>query len=331
MLTISSLLWLFCFWLNREGSIISKIGGGCFSSKKRQPVYTPPPPVKLPTADELMQSSINTAKAQQPLGYGARESGLADLAKGTDFYNQFQPTSIEQALSDQYFKNVMPTAENKILNYLSLAGISNSPITARLIGEQYGKTGYDVGSYLANQGNERARYSIASRLNIDPWSITNPLLQAGLNRTGQQGELDQTYNEQVAMSNYMSQMQDFQQQQAKQKAMMTMAGLGIGALGGAFFLPAMLGAAPAMTGLGGAALTSAGLPAMSMGTGAMMGGSLGAGVGGMFGGGSPPISMGDSMSMARGFMPQTQNVWGNTTSGIDMQTMLALMKAGVLR
>src|SRR3990167_4285834 len=98
----SILFWLFCFYLNKNGLIIPKIGGGCFS--KKTPQFSAP---KLPTAEEIYQQATTRAKTETPLAYGAREAGLSDLARGTPFFESFQPTSIEQALSNQYFQNIM--------------------------------------------------------------------------------------------------------------------------------------------------------------------------------------------------------------------------------
>ena len=301
---------------------------GCFGGGK-QPTYTPPPAPKLPTAEELMASAVNTAKTEQPLGYGARESGLADLAKGTEYYQGFQPTSFEQALGDQYFKNVMPTAENKILNYLSLAGISNSPITARLIGDQYAKTGVDVGTYLSDLGNQRAKYSLDQRLGIDPWSITNPLLETGMNQSNNQANLDYDYAQQVAMANYANEMENYNQAQARNKSYMMLGGLGLGALGGAMFLPGLMGAAPAMSLASGGVGTAAGSAAMSAGSGALMGGSIGSGIGGMLGG--DQNSLGSGIALANQFRPQTQNVWSGGSGGLSIDQYIALMKAGVIK
>ena len=253
---------------------------GCFS-KKKAPQYTPPAPVKLPTADELMQSAISTAKAQQPLGYGARESGLADLAKGTSFYEGFQPTSLEQALSNQYFQNIMPDIEKSIGHRLSLAGMESSPIAARLIGRERGNLGFNVGSYLSNLGNERARYSLSSRMGIDPWSITNPLLEAGLMRSNQQGSLDQSYNEQVAMANYMNEMEKYKQKGA--------AGSLFGTIGGGAL---SLAAAPFT---GGASLAYLPLAASAGGT-----------LGGLFSGGQggqEPIDLATALMLQGGNYP----------------------------
>ena len=361
--------WLLCFWLNRDGSIIPKIGGGCFSSKKQQPVYNPPAPPPLPPApvlppapilpkpEELFAAGGKYAQENFPMAYGAQESAVRDLGLGSSYYQQFQPTSFEDALSNQYFKNVMPTAENKILNYLSLAGIANSPITARLIGDQWGKSGFEVGSYLSNLGNERAQYSLNQRLGINPMNFVSPFVETGSNQALNQGRFDTErsfnqanfdsqygmnkynadyqYAQQLAEAGYMKDMQDYQQKQAAQKRNMMLAGLGVGALGGAMFMPALMGGPATMSSIGGiggamgTGLTAAGLPAMSAGTGALMGASLGGGIGGMMGG--DQNSFGSGMSMARSFTPQAQNVWGNTNSGISMETMLALMKAGVLK
>ena len=61
--------------------------------------------------------------------------------------------------------------------------------------------------------------------------------------------------------------------------------------------------------------------------GALSGGSMGAGVGGMFGGDTQ--SLGSGMSMARSFMPQSQSVYGGG-GGLSMEQLIALIRSGVI-
>lgn len=211
------LFWLACLYLNKDGTVVPKIGGGCFSSKK-QPTYNPPPPPKLPTADELFSAATTRAKSESPLAYGARESGLADLAKGNDFYNQFQPTDFESALANQYFQNVFPDVQKNIMHQLSLSGMANSPIAARLIGREQGRLGVDIGSYLSDLGNQRANYSLSSRMGIDPNQIIGPFVNTGLGQGNAQAGMDYGYAQQLAQAQYQQQMNDYDQNQAFAKS-----------------------------------------------------------------------------------------------------------------
>src|SRR3990167_8872405 len=233
MLLLSSIFfWLFCFYLNRTGIIIPKIGGGCFQSKKRTQ-YSPQDPVQLPTAEDLFGRATAWGRREMPLAYGAREGALADLGRGTDFYNQFQPTSIESALGNQYFQNIMPDLKRSIRHSLSLSGMANSPALAEQTARAIGRVGFDVGSYLANQGNERARYSLGSRLAIDPYrDVYGRYFEADQNQSNSQAQLQQQYNEQRAMADYLTDQERYERDLAKARSVGFFSPLAGAAMGG---------------------------------------------------------------------------------------------------
>ena len=229
------------------------------------PTMNIPEAPKLPTADELFASGTNYAKTNSPMAFGAREGALTDLGRGMDYYQQFQPTSIEQALASQYFSNVMPDLETSIKHNLSLSGIASSPILAQQIAKARGNVGYDIGSFLSNQGNQRAQYSLDSRMGIDPMSMVTPFVNTGM----QQSQAQANYQSQYDMARAINDYQNALAEQQRKSQMIGSIGSLIGGAGG--FM------------LGGPA-----------------GASLGAGIGGnassVFGG-SSPVSMGDSMDM----------------------------------
>ena len=280
------MFWLLCFWINKKGKIIPRIGGGCFSSKK-QPFYHPPAPVVLPTAEELFGRATAFGKRESPLAYGAREAALADLGRGQAYYNEFQPSSMDQALANQYFQNVFPDAQKTILNQLSASGIASSPIAARLLGRERGQLGFDIGSFLSNQGNERARYSLDSRLGIDPFSTYQNYLSTDTNQSNAQAQLQQQYNEQAARSAYETDLNRYNNQLAKAKTIGMFSPIGGAAMGGfdvglesiannlKTVLPFAMGG---IGGIGG----SGGLMGMMGGAGGSSGG--GGGLGGILGG-----------------------------------------------
>lgn len=183
--------------------------------------------VQMRSSADIMNEAINRAKQEHGLAYGAREGALADLAKGTQFYESFQPTSIEQALGNQYFQNVMPEAERGIKAGLSMSGLEYSPLLGEQLGMARGKLGYDVGSYLSNLGNDRARYSLSSRMAIDPTTTYMPAanLASDLERA-QAG-----YNNAEAERQFRAQQDEIAYQRQNQGNMGAMAGslLNIGA------------------------------------------------------------------------------------------------------
>lgn len=206
---------------------------GLFGGKKSAPSINIPAPVKLPTAQELFQAATEFGQRTQPLAYGAREGALADLAKGTDYYNQFQPTSIEQALGNQYFQNIVPDLERSIKQNLSLSGMAYSPILAQQIAKARGQVGYDVGTYLANQGNTRATNSLNARLGIDPFNdVYGNYLKTDLNQTNAQADLQNQFNQAQALSDYQNALNKYNKQQQLYKTIGMLSPIGGAIYGG---------------------------------------------------------------------------------------------------
>ena len=296
---------------------------GLFGGKKIS-INVPPPP-KLPTAEELFSGGAAQARNISPLAYGAREGALADIARGPEFYRQFQltdqpfgeirpdyfsqfgPTSLEEALASQYFSNVMPDIERSIKHNLSLSGIANSPALAELIGRERGRVGFDVGSYLANLGQARATQGLERQnllagmgeqralnslnyRNIDPFSMITPFVETGMNQSNAQAKLDYEYSLMKAQADLQNAIQAQQQKGAM--------GSTIGSILG--------GALGSFDGPGGMAL----------------GASLGGSAGNMFAGGGSetPIGFGDALSAYQVFNPGNtgflQGYGKNTHKGV---------------
>lgn len=207
---------------------------GLFSGKA--PSYTLPQ-IHIPTAEEILNQYTASQKANTPYAFGAKESALQDLAtpeSTQNYYNSFQPTSFQQALANQYFQNVYPQQENKILNTLSLSGIESSPITARLLGDAYGKTAFDVGSYLSQQGQNEANQSLSSRLAQDPYAQFGNYSTLAQNQSNTQAN----YNIQQALSDYSNKLNAYNN---KNQTLGTIGSI-VGGIGGAFFGNPALGA-----------------------------------------------------------------------------------------
>lgn len=186
--------------------------------KNSTPQYNPPPAPKYPTADELYGSATKYAKENSPLAFGARETALADISKGNAYYEGFQPTSFEQALGNQYFKNVWPAQEESIKHGLSLSGLDSSPILASMLGKARGQTEFDIGSYLTQQGNQRAVESLNYR-NIDPNTMISPYVTTGMNQGNKQVDADYDYQQQMAQVAYQQAVDKYNQQQALYKTL----------------------------------------------------------------------------------------------------------------
>lgn len=287
-----------------------------------EPQYTPPPAPVYPTVEEIYAQAVPFGKENYPLAYGAREQALADLAKGgayyegfqdpqiaallkqigmggegaAGYYQGFQPTSFEEALSNQYFQNIIPDIERSIKQNLSLSGMAYSPILAEQIAEQRGKVGVDIGKYLSDLGQTRATTGINTlgnlyntaenrainalnaRLGIDPYSTFSPYAETDITQQNKQIEANYAAALKKAQADYKNAMSKYQQGQAKIGGLSSLAGAGIGAL-----------------------LTIPTGGVINPWTGATIGGALGGTAGSLFGGGTSPISFGDALSIAQAY------------------------------
>ncbi len=251
---------------------------GCFSSDKPEmPTVSAP---KYKTAQEIYAEAIPFAKENYPLAYGAREGALADLLKGTSYYESFQPTSFEEALANQYFANAYPEIERATKHTASLTGMES--LVPELLGKRTSELGVSIGEILANLANTRAQSSLSSRLSIDPYSVTGPYANVDLSQSNAQAEADY----QAALANAQAEYQNAVAE-ANQKA------AGISSIGSV---------------LGGVGGFMVGGPA-----GAAIGSSLGGTASSLFGGGTTPINFSDALALSQ-IYPAGKTV--STTGGI---------------
>lgn len=201
--------------------------------KNKTPSYNAPPPPKLPTAEELYGAGTNFAKTNMPLAFGAREGGLADLARGSDYYAGFQPTSFDEALTNRYFQNVWPSTQESIKHGMSLSGLDSSPLLAKALGDARGGLEYQIGSYLSDLGNTRATNSLTARLGINPMDMVNPYVTVGMNQGNKQAELDYDYAQQLAQAEYQAAVDKYNKKNALYKTVGMFSPLGGAIYGGA--------------------------------------------------------------------------------------------------
>lgn len=235
LLALSLFSWFLCFYFNRNGNIIPKIGGGCFGG---QPQINIPQAPQLPTAQEIFQDALSFNQDLSPLALGAREEALGIISDPTrflDFVSSFQPTSQEQAIADSQFANLLDTATRQAGQQSSLRGIDSAfpalferAITPGLI---------DIGTYLTNLGTARAGSSLSSRLAIDPNAVLQPFVQTAQIQSTNQANLDR--NQQLLQA-----QADFQNALNADRGLGRLIGAGLGAVaapftGGLSLLPAI--------------------------------------------------------------------------------------------
>lgn len=187
--------------------------------KNSTPQYNPPAPQPVKSASDLYGAATDYAKTNNPLAYGARESGLSDINKGNSYYEGFQPTSFEQALGNKYFQNVWPGQEESIKHGLSLSGLDSSPLLADRLGYARGQTEFNIGDYLSQQGNQRATASLNARMGIDPQSVLQGYLNTDTNQSNTNTSQYNDYQQQLAQVAYQQEVDKFNQKQQFYKTM----------------------------------------------------------------------------------------------------------------
>lgn len=183
----------------------------------------------------------------------AQGQGLADIAQGNNYYSNFGPTSLEQAVGSQYFSNVWPQEQAMIQNQFANSGLNNSPALASTEANAFGTLGTNVGEYLSNQSNQNATNNLSNLLSINPNNYYGPISNAITGQSNEQASLSQQAAIQNAQAQYQNSAANYNQQQATNGAFGSIGGGILGGIGGAF-VGNPVGGAMLGSSLGGAAL-----------------------------------------------------------------------------
>jgi len=243
-------------------------GGGYFPGVEME---IPPAP-QYPTAEELFGEAGRYAREEFPLAYGAREEALRELPGlevGPEYFEQYGPTSFEEAIASKYFQYAAPEARRAIAHRMSLMGMGESPITAELIGRETGRLGVDIGQYLAGLGQRRGELALRGReqalrekMALRPQALMEPYATTMARQTGLEAGAGYENLLRRSMADYLANVGKAQESAAKRG---TLWGLG-GTLGGTLLGQPQLG-----SDIGGILGTLAG------GTGWPIGGGAGGG------------------------------------------------------
>lgn len=197
-------------------------------SKPDTPQYPNVDPAQVVTGQDATNQAMQLAQQYFGPQMGAQAQGLNDLSMGNAYYQQYQPTSFEQALGNQQFKNIWPDEQAQIMNRLSQSGMAYSPVAAQTEANAYGNLSTGIGEYLNNQANTRATNNLTSLLGFDPNNYYGPIANRITGQSNEQAGLNQQANMQNANAQYSNSLANYQQGNATNGAI----GSALGGIGG---------------------------------------------------------------------------------------------------
>src|SRR5258708_3493013 len=182
-------------------------------SQKSAPTYTPSAPVQAISGQDLYNQGQSWYQQNQPGLYNAQSTALSN-ANNPNYYNQWGPTSLQQALGNQYFQNTWPDEQALIKQQFSQSGLSSSPALAETLGRAYGGLETQIGSYLSTQAQQEATNAINSGLGISQSSLLNPYVNTAANQSNMNTNNQNAYNQALAQQQYQQQYNQYAQNNA---------------------------------------------------------------------------------------------------------------------
>ena len=147
------------------------------------------------TAQDLYTESLNRAKTEFPLAYGAREKALTQmndiLANPSAFYSRYQPTSLEQATTNDLFQRNLEQAKRVAGQRASMSGIET--IYPELFAKAIGPTITGIGEYMGNLGQTRATQGLSlieKLMGLSPTTEANTYLNLAGGQQSMQAQAD---------------------------------------------------------------------------------------------------------------------------------------------
>lgn len=183
-------------------------------SQKTPPTYTPPSPVLAMTGQEANQQGYAQAQQQYGPQMGAQAQGINDISQGASYYNNFGPSSLAEAVGNQYFSNIWPQQQSMIQNQFANSGMNFSPALASTEANAYGNLGANVGQYEQGISNQNATNNLSDLLSINPMAYSQPLTNNILNQSNTNTGLQNQYNQSLAQQQYQQAYNQYAQNNA---------------------------------------------------------------------------------------------------------------------
>ena len=184
-------------------------------SQKTAPTYTPPAPVMAMSGQAGQQQGYSLAQQEYGPQMGAQAQGIADIGQGAGYYNSFGPSTLGQAVGNQYMNNIWPQQQAMIQNQYANSGMENSaPAVAGTEANAYGNLAAGVGQYEQNISNQNATNNLGQLMSINPMSYSQPITDSILNQSNTNTGLTNQYNQAVAQQQYQQAYNKYAQNNA---------------------------------------------------------------------------------------------------------------------
>ena len=189
-------------------------------SQKTPPTYTPPSPVSLSllSGQEGQQQGYSLAQQEYAPQMNAQAQGIADIGQGSNYYNNFGPSTLAGAVGNQYMNNIIPQQQAMIQNQFANSGMQNSPALANTEANAFGNTMANVGQYEQGVSNQNATNNLGQLMSINPMNYSQPLANSIFNQSNTQNEtnnqMQNQYNQALAQQQYQQQYNKYAQSNA---------------------------------------------------------------------------------------------------------------------
>lgn len=183
-------------------------------SQKTAPTYTPPAPVYAMSGATGQQQGYDLANQEYGPQMGAQAQGIADIGQGANYYNNFGPSTLAQAVGNQYMQNIWPQEQATIQNQFANSGMEFSPANASTQGNAYGTMATNVGEYEQGISNQNATNNLSQLMSINPMNYSQPITNSILNQSNTNTGLQNQYNQAVAQQQYQQQYNQYSQNNA---------------------------------------------------------------------------------------------------------------------
>ena len=188
------MLWFICFYLNRNGRIIPRIGGGCFGSPDTPELGTITPEQVI-TGGEGRTQAFDIGQEQFPGALEAREFAIdtaRDPSKLNEFFAGLAPSPLAQSVQESAFGPLLDAAKRQALQVSSLQGIP-SAFNANF-SRAFAPTITSIGQFLSNLLENRGGSALANLFGVDPEGVLGPIAADIFGQSNKQANINTNAN-----------------------------------------------------------------------------------------------------------------------------------------